>query len=210
MSGADRRQAVAAAVRRVPGYRAVREAVLPRVRDNATLSDVVWRVFRPDPRLGATPVPFAGGRHVTGPGIDRLPVVAFDLLAVPADLLEEAVEGLAELQRSTLAFRPVLVVSAPVFDLARRHGFVVDLVASPEDWWGEDGDYDGYVARRMVSVRQGFRPWHVVRVRGDGAVEAPDVRLLLAAARAMSSGGDAPEVRACAPTDPDRGGADRG
>lgn len=184
-SSADRAQRVAAVVRRVPGYLAARDAVLPRLRSSTALADVVWRVLGPDSDLGSTRSPLRGGRHLSGRDVDRLPVVGFDLLAVPPEGLPAAVDGIAALQVATAAFRPVLVLGTPAFDLARAHGYPVDLVASAADWWGDPADHPAYVARRLVSVRQGFRLWHLVRVGVDGSVPEADVALLRAVRPAM-------------------------
>lgn len=201
MSGgsADRRQRFAAAVRKVPGYRAAREGLLPRIRGNATLTDLAWRVFSPETDLGAGRRPLKAGRHVTGPDLDRLPVVGFDLLAVPQAALPGAVERIAALQRDTLGFRPVLVLGVPDFGLAREHGYVMDLVASAADWWGDPADHDAYVARRLVSVRQGFQLWHLVRVGPDGDVPEADARMLAAVRPAMRRILD-PDVAAVPPS----------
>ena len=183
---ADRRQAMAAVVRRVPGYKAARERLLPRVRSNALLTDVVRRVFADESELGVGRRAFSAGHHLAGRDLDRLPVVGFDLLAVPPAALPVAVAGIARLQRETLAFRPVLVVSVPDFSVVREHGFVIDLIASAEDWWGLAEDYDRYVARRLVSVHQGFNLWHLVHVAPDGTVPALDARTLAAVRPAMA------------------------
>lgn len=197
MSSANRRQTVAAAVRRIPGYRTAREVLLPRVRGNAALTDIVWRVFRPETALGAAVTPLHGGRHLEGAGVARLPVVGFDLLEVPSGALADSLDGIARLQRQTRAFRPVLVVAEPAFALAREHGFVVDVVASPADWWGDAADHAAYAARRLVSVRQGFRLWHLVRVRPDGTIPDADARLLAAIREALPDAASSPEqVRA--------------
>lgn len=185
-SSADRRQRFAAAVRRVPGYRAAREHLLPRVRSNPTLTDLAWRVFAPETDLGAARRTLRPGRHLTGRDVDRLPVVGFDLLEVPADGLPAALEGIARLQRETLGFRPVVVLGVADFALAREHGFVMDLVASAQDWWGDPADYDAYVARRLLSVRQGFQLWHLVHVAPDGGIPAVDAGMLAAVRPAMA------------------------
>lgn len=200
MTSANRRQTLAAAVRRLPGYRAMHHLVLPRVRANTALTDIVWRVFRPETALGASATALHGGRHLEGPGVARLPVVGFDLLEVRPELLESAVDAIAALQRQTLAFRPVLVLAEPAFALAREHGFVVDVIASADDWWGDPAEHAAYVARRLVSVRQGFALWHLVRVGPDAVIPEADARMLTAVRDALSpwEGSPGHAVRAAA------------
>ncbi len=201
----DRRlRRLAGRARRVPGLRSVGSGLLPRVRSSAVLTDAVRRVFPPEPGLGAVRRPFRAGRHLTGADVDLLPVVAFDLLDVAPDHLAAAVEAVAALQRSTRAFRPVLVLGRPEPALAREHGYVVELVPSAQEWWGAPEDHAAHVARRLVSVREGFRPWHVVRLGPDGTVPARDADVLAAVRTVL---GDDLDVRVLA-TPPVAGGGD--
>lgn len=182
----DRRQRFAAGVRRVPGYRAAREGLVPRLRSNATLTDLVWRVFAPDHELGAARRPFRAD-HLAVPDADRLPLVAFTVLGLDEAGVGRALEAIARVQEETSAFRAVVVVDRPLFAEVRRHGFVADHVIPEADWYGEADAYRDYVARRLVSVVQGFRAWHLVRIGDDGQVPRADRELLAAVGRVLDA-----------------------
>ncbi len=179
-------QRIAARVRRLPGYRTASGRAATRARHSATLNDIVWRVFPPQSDLGATRRAMRGGRHLAGADVDLLPVVGFDLFDVARADLAGAVDRIAQLQRDTRGFRVVLILAVPEFGLAREHGYVVELIAAPEDWWGPPEDHVAYVARRMVSVVQGFRLWHLVRVGPDGQVPERDAAMLAQVLPAMA------------------------
>ena len=170
--GVDRRQRFAARVRHTPGYLAVKEGVLPRLRGNAALTDLVWRVFTPDHELGAARRPLRPG-GLAGRDVDRLPILAFTVLGLDDDGVARAIDEVLALQQSTRAFRPVLVLDRPAFAAGRSHDVVVDHIQSLDDWYGDPDEHATYVGRRLVSVVQGFRAWHLVHVTAAG-VPAPD------------------------------------
>ncbi|WP_299442958.1 hypothetical protein [uncultured Phycicoccus sp.] len=187
---ADRRQRFAARVRRTPGYLAVKDGVLPRLRGNTALTDLVWRVFTPAHGLGEARRMFrSDGLDV--PDADRLPVIAFTVLGADDAGVDRALRAITELRRDTAAFRAVLVVDRPVLARVRDHGIVADHVIGEADWYGDADAYAEYVGRRLVSVVQGFRVWHLAHLGPGGQVSATDEQLIRAIRGAMSSSGAA-------------------
>lgn len=184
---ADRRQRLAAAARRTPGFRLVGDRVLPRLRSNRTLTDLVWRVFDPDHGLGVARRPFRSGA-AADPDAELLPVVAFVLLGADDEAFARGLDAVCALRDETGAFRPVLVVDRPDLGVVRGRGVVVDHVVPPTAWWGDPAEHEAYVGRRLVSVVDGFRTWHLVHLDPDGSVPAADARLLRAVRPALESG----------------------
>ncbi|QKE85537.1 hypothetical protein [Arthrobacter sp. NEB 688] len=191
--GADRRQRLAAAARRAPGFRLASDRVLPRLRANRTLTDLVWRVFDPDHGLGVARRPFRSAG--ADPDAELLPVVAFVLLGADDATFARALDAVCALRDETGAFRPVLVVDRPDLGAVRGRGLVVDHVVPRDAWTGDAADHDAYVGRRLVSVVDGFRTWHLVHLGPDGEVPAADARLLRAVRPAIESGRTAGRFR---------------
>ncbi|QFG70022.1 hypothetical protein [Ornithinimicrobium pratense] len=168
-----RQQQVARWARRTPGYRFALEEVLPRVRRNATLTDLAWRIFAPRHGAGNVDVALLPDRQVTGPDVGRLPVVGVLATGLEDARAEQLLADVADLQRATGSFRPVLVLDRPVFAAARRHGYVVEHVV-PEREWATDSfgevPWPDYLARRLGSVIDHYQLWHLVRaeVPADG------------------------------------------
>lgn len=165
-----RQQQIARWVRAVPGYRVVQENLLPRIRRNQVLTDVVWRVFSPGEGVGHVDAPMHPG-HVTGPDASRLPVVLVLATGLGTPEVEQLLAQVADLQRRHPSFRPLLVLDRPDFAAAREHGYVVELVLSPDAWasgsYGE-GAYEDYLGRRLAALTEHYRVWHLARVaRGD-------------------------------------------
>lgn len=171
-----RQQQIFRAVRRVPGYHLAVQTVLPRVRRNAVLTDLVWRVFAPGHSVGQVPLALHGGRHISGPDVDRLPVVGIlgtaALTQEQADLL---VEHVAQLQQQHPFFRPLLILDRPALAAARTHGYVVELVVAQEDWARGDfvadratgsapGSWESYLTRRLSSLIEHYQLWHLAHV----------------------------------------------
>lgn len=181
MSAADgptlRRRAMETA-RQVPGLSTAYHGTLTRLRSSTSVVDLAGRVLGPNQLLGRFARPMRAGAYLRGPALDRLPVVVFLLLDLDEDELTAQVEAVAELQRATRAFRPVLVVDRPVFAVLRPHGYVVDHVLARSDWPGRPEDYDAYRGRRLVSVRENFGPWHMVGVVPGQGIGTDD-RLML-------------------------------
>lgn len=184
-SGRRRQQHLARWAKRTPGYRFALDEVLPRVRRNAVLTDLAWRVFAPRHTAGHVDVALAPDRQLAGADVGRVPVVGILALGLEDGALADLMDQLATLQRETLAFRPVLVVDRPCFAAARVHGYVVDLVVPQEEWGsGAFGSqpWESYLAARLGSVVDHFQTWHVLRARASGpgrsVLDPVDVALL--------------------------------
>lgn len=162
-----RQQQLARWAKRTPGYRLALEEVLPRVRRNAVLTDLAWRVFAPRHGAGHVDVGLLPDRQLAGPDVGRVPVVAVLATGLADAQAEALMDQLADLQRETAAFRPVLVVDRPVFAAARRHGYVVEHVI-PEQQFARGefgaGSWEDYLARRLGTVIDHYQPWHLLRV----------------------------------------------
>lgn len=173
-----RQQQLARWARRTPGYQAAVQHVLPAVRRNATLTDLVWRVFMPQHGVGTLPVPFTGGRHVGGRDAALLPVVGVLALGLDHDEVERLVEQVADLQRCERSFRPLLVLDRPDFATARRHGYVVELVVPQQHWAdhpqagsrteGAATSWSAYLGRRLADIVDHYQLWHLARVGPEG------------------------------------------
>ncbi len=186
--GADRRQTLAARVRRTPGYLVVKDRLLPRLRANATLTDVVWRVLEPPHGLGVARRTFGSpGLTVPDPGL--LPVVVFTVLGADEQAHAAALDAVTALRDETRAFRAVVVTDHPDLTGIRARGVVVDHVLPESAWYGDPADHGDYVGRRLVSVVDGFRPWHVVHLGPSGTLGEADARLLRAVARVLPARG---------------------
>ena len=189
-----RPQGVARWARRTPGCRGAVEHLLPGVRRNPALTDVVWRVFMPQHGVGPLPVPFHGGRHLVGRDTALLPVVG----VVGVGLTDEQVEGLGEqvagLQRAERSFRPLLVLDRPAFAAARRHGYVVELVVPEDDWCDHPQavarpdaartTWEDYLGRRLADVVDHYQVWHLARAGADG-LDPLDLTVLRSVARRL-------------------------
>lgn len=167
-----RQQRLARWVRRTPGWHHVTDTVLPRVRTSPLLTDLATRVFTTGAGAGQVPVVLNPDRHLTGSGVQRLPVVGVLGLGLTIDQAEQLVDLAARLQEQTAAFRPVLVLDRPVFAAARAHGYVLETVV-PRATWAEggwtaeerpaDGSWESYLARRLGSVTDRYRLWFLAR-----------------------------------------------
>lgn len=165
--GARRRQQqLARWARRTPGHRFALEQVLPRVRRSAVLTDLAWRVFAPRHGAGHVEVALLPDRQLSGPDVGRLPVVGVLATGLDDARAEQLLVDLADLQRETGSFRPVLVLDRPVFAAARRFGYVVEHVVPEREWAsGAFGEvpWTDYLARRLGSVIDHYQLWHLVR-----------------------------------------------
>lgn len=190
-----RQQQLAHWVRRTPGYRAVTSTVLPRVRGSVVLTDLVWRVLSPRHGAGEVLMPLHGGRYLTGPGVDRLPVVGVLATGLSGPEAEALVEQVAALQREQASFRPLLILDQPVFGAARAHGYVLEHLV-PEEVFaaGDHGDrgesaaggdgagWGAYLGTRLAQLRHHYQLWHLARggPHGLDPVDEQVVRALAA------------------------------
>lgn len=188
--GARRRQQrLARWVRRAPGYDLLVMEVLPRVRRNAVLSDLAWRVFAPEHGAGHLDVPLHGGRHLTGRDVRLLPVVGVVAVGLDAPAVVALLDRLAGLQRQHRSFRPLLIVDQPVFAEARAHGYVVEHVVPAAFWDPVAGSWEDYLAARLASVTDHYQLWGVLHAQGD-ALSDRDQALLAALASRLPGGLD--------------------
>lgn len=180
-----RQQRLARWVRRTPGWHHVTDTVLPRVRSSPLLTDLATRVFTPGVGAGQVPVVLAPDAHLRGSGVGRLPVVGVLGLGLSTDQATRLVDHVAELQETSASFRPVLVLDRPVFAAARAHGYVLEHVVPRDAWsaggWSaedhpEAGSWEAYLGRRLGSVVDRYRLWHLARsvVGPDGEVVGLD------------------------------------
>lgn len=176
-----RQQQVARWVRRTPGYRWALVEVLPRIRRNAVLTDLAWRVFAPRHGAGQVDVALLPDRHLTGPDVSMLPVVGFLATGLGDEEAGALLEQVADLQRETASFRPVLVLDRPVFGAARAHGYVVEHLVPAETWaqgaYGEVA-WEDYVARRVAGIIDHYQLWHLLRVGEGPRIDPLDLALL--------------------------------
>lgn len=168
-----RQQQVARWARHTPGYRFALEQVLPRVRRNAVLTDLAWRVFAPRHGAGNVDVALLPDRQLSGPDVGRVPVVGVLATGLDEEQAVQLLADLADLQQQTGSFRPLLILDRPVFAAGRRHGFVVEHVIPEQEWAsGDFGEvpWADYLARRLASVIDHYQFWHLARaqVPADG------------------------------------------
>lgn len=193
-SGRARQQQLARWARRAPGYRAAVEHVLPAVRRNAALTDVVFRVFLPQHGVGTLPVPFAAGRDLAGPDTVLLPVVGVVGLGLSTGQLEVLVEEVAALQQEDGSFRVLLVLDQPAFALARTHGYVVEVLVPLARWegWpqgaGRPVSWEAYLGRRLADVVDHYQLWHLARAGVDGRLDPLDTTVLRSIAARLPEG----------------------
>lgn len=178
--GVRRRQkALARWAKRAPGYRFALEQVLPRVRRNAVLTDLAWRVFAPRHGAGHVDVALLPDRQLTdrrlpASELNRLPVVGFLATGLTEEQATRLLADVAALQRDTGSFRPVLVLDRPIFGTARKHGYVLEHVV-PEDEWASGAfgqlTWETYLATRLVSVVDRYQLWQLLRLGPAGLTE---------------------------------------
>jgi len=127
------------------------------------------------------PADVAAGRLLAGLGIERLPVILLDLVGLAddlddrvasAELVDDVIDEVAELQLLGAGFRPVFLLDVPTFNRARSYGYVVELL-TPRTAWSEDlPDWSEYVAARVASMTAFYGVSAVITVgpRGLGDV----------------------------------------
>lgn len=168
----------------MPGYRWALAEVLPRVRRNAVLGDLVWRVFAPRHGAGQVDVPLHGGRYLRGRDLHRLPVVGFLATGLSPEEADRLVEEVAALQRRLAGFRPLLVLDQPAFGAARAHGYVLEVLTPREAFAGSEQEWTAYVSRLLAGMVDHYQLWHLVRAE-HGRLAPLDVALLEAVAQRL-------------------------
>jgi hypothetical protein len=183
-----RQQQVSRWVRRLPGADPLARVVLPRIRSSQVLTDLAWRVFAPRHGAGLVDVALHPGQYLTGRDTTVLPVLGVVALGYDQDQVAALMQDLAQLQQRTRAFRPLLVLDTPAFAAARRHGYVVELVLSP-DQWGEGPGHEDYLGRRLEALLHHYQLAHLLQARPDGGgLSAVDVALIGALADRLPAG----------------------
>ncbi len=170
MSQTDPLRAAARLARRVPGYRRLRRALVPRLRRNKALRTAahrIWAVRRQDRRAGVPSSDITAGSIVDGVGTENLEVLGILALDLSADELTSVVEQVAQEQLLQASFRPVVVVDQPAFGTTRQFGYVTELVLTREQWDG-DGPWEDYLARRLDSMREAYGVGSWLRVPPGG------------------------------------------
>lgn len=175
-------------VRNLPGYRFARRSVLPRLRRNATIRQLVRRVFDVD-ATRSPPMDVNAGVLLEGIGTEALPVVLVVIIDASPDDVTQVIDEVARLQLVGAGFRPVIVMDTPSLAAARRYGYVVELLV-PENLWPHDSDelWVDYVRRRIALLFSTYRATASVGVGPGGLSTA--ARLILSSLRSAS--GDTP------------------
>ncbi|WP_129665190.1 hypothetical protein [Phytoactinopolyspora endophytica] len=154
-------------VRRLPGYRYARRALLPRIRQSNSARSLVKRVFDVDAAQSA-PLDVAPGNVLGGVGTERLPVVVVLMLDVPAERIEPIVDEIARLQLLTAGFRPVIVMDVPQLGAPRRYAYPTELLISRVTWADEYQEWDEYARQRLGRIITTYRSAATVVVGPDG------------------------------------------
>ena len=174
-------RAVARLTRRLPGYRFLRRRAVPRIRRSAAARALAQRMFPPTESAGSgPPADVAAGRLLAGLGIERLPVILFDLVGLVDDLddlgdrvaigelVDDVIDEVAELQLLGAGFRPVFLLDVPAFNRARSYGYVAELVTPRTAWSAELPDWSEYVAARVASMTAFYGVSAVITVGPHG------------------------------------------
>ncbi|NEE04099.1 hypothetical protein [Phytoactinopolyspora halotolerans] len=158
-------------VRRLPGYRYARRALLPRIRQSSSARSLVKRVFDVDAAQTA-PLDVAPGNVLGGVGTERLPVVVVLMLDVPAERIGPIVDEIARLQLLTAGFRPVLVLDRPQLSAVRRYAYPSELLISRDHWADEYQSWTEYAQQRLGRIITTYRSSATVVVGPEGLDEA--------------------------------------
>lgn len=158
-------------VRRLPGYRYARRALLPKIRQSHSARLLVKRVFDVDASQPA-PLDVGPGNVIGGVGTERLPVVIVLMLGVPAERVEPIVDEIAHLQLLSAAFRPVIVMDSPELAATRRYAYPAELLIARDAWTDPGQSWDDYVRLRLSRIIATYRSSATVAVGPDGLDEA--------------------------------------
>lgn len=165
----SRMSSLARVARNAPGYRQLTETLLPKIRGNETLVDLLTRLAGEGGRLGGTSHPLVTAKGVDTAGADRWPIVVVtvddpDDDHVPSqEEVARVVAEVSELQARLRCFRAVFLVRGEVLSVVRRAGHAVELLPSPEDLVDE-AQYRTHRARRVVSMTDHYRAWLVLDI----------------------------------------------
>lgn len=163
-----RQQALARWVRRLPGLGGVADHSLARLRRSPVALDLASRFLRPTHRVGHEVVPFRAGAHIGAAATaHRLPILGIVALGLSREDVGSVIQHVVALQDRLGSFRALLVVDQAVFDLARPHGLVLEVL-TPESTWTGDVHWDAYVGRRLVEVIDHYQLWHLTMLGVDG------------------------------------------
>ncbi len=160
---------LARVARSSPGYRRVTDTLLPRIRGNETVVDLLTRLVGEGGRLGGPSHPLVTPKGVDAEGADRWPVVVVTLDDPDGsrpprdDEVRAAVAELGELQARLRCFRPVFLVTGDALTVVRQAGHAVELLPAPEDL-ADEGERRRHRARRLVSMTDHYRAWLVLEV----------------------------------------------
>lgn len=157
-------------VRRLPGYRYARRAILPRIRQSAGARSLVKRVFDVD-AAQSTPLDVAPGTVVGGVGTERLPVVIVLMLGIPPVNIDPIIDEIAQTQLLTAGFRPVIVVDSPRFATARKYGYPTELFIPAHEWSDEHQSWEEYARAKLGRIIMTYRSSATVTVGPDGLDE---------------------------------------
>ncbi len=165
----NRLSSFARRVRRAPGYRQVTDSLLPRIRGNETVVDLLTRLIGEGGRLGGASHPLITPKGVDCAGADRWPIVVVTLddpdgtRPPTAAEVEQVVAEVGELQQRLRCFRVVFLVAGDALALVRRSGHAVELLPPPEDQ-EDPAVARARRARRVVSMTDHYRAWLVLDV----------------------------------------------
>lgn len=161
MSGTDPLAPVARVARRVPGYPLARRILVPRVRGNAVFRAIAQRLWATEVTPDGRGADLTSGNLLAGVGLHALPVVVFELAAVPETRLEAVVDEIAGIQLLTAGFRPVLLLDRPDFACARKYGFAAELMPPMTEAQQEQ-------VRYWERIRRAYGTGLLLEVSSDG------------------------------------------
>lgn len=153
--------------RRVPGYRALRRSVVPRLRRNKTLrgaAQVIWPTTKKD-RSRPLPSGVTAGDLLHGIGTQELTRLGIVALGCSEDVLAGVVEEVAREQLLSATFAPVFLLDQPHFALTRRYGFVTELLPPPDT---DPDRRQALLADRITGIQRayGITEWLRIGPRG--------------------------------------------
>lgn len=178
-------------IRTLPGYTGARGAVYRSMR-TPTAHRALVRVARwggltvPEGQPSDYPTP---GHRMAELGVTGLPSLLVDLTAVADEQLPPVIEELAVWQEITAGFRPVLLVNPAGLTVARRYGFVAEILPDAATWGAETGG-DEIRAARVGSITSTYRAHGLLEVGAQGLSVSQRAFLshLVAAGRAEQDG----------------------